>query len=164
MSLPKILAASAIVLVGVSVIIGFNATGGPWTQRLVRFDEQRLSQLNRLSRTVIEYYADNQNHVPGELTDLEKYSQTKLQTPLQHRDLLDPKTKTPIEYKPTSDHSFELCTRFDTAYTHTDHYDNYSSYPLYRSQYQYTLAGSIQNSHPKGPQCYQFTIESKQTK
>lgn len=89
------------------IVYGFYLAGPPFTQRLVRFDSQRVMDLQTIQSQAL-YYWQQKNKLPVALDDL--------------RDPIsgfvppkDPDTDAPYEYRTTGDLSFELCAAFALA-------------------------------------------------
>ncbi|MFH0851884.1 MAG: DUF5671 domain-containing protein [Candidatus Peregrinibacteria bacterium] len=94
-------------IVAIVVITGFVSGGSPFEQRRIRFDEQRVSDLQEIQYQVIEYWIAK-SALPASLADL--------QNPLTGFSMpTDPKTISPYEYQPLKDLTFELCTTFETT-------------------------------------------------
>src|SRR5690606_1242010 len=99
----------AVVLLTVAVVTAAIATGlyfsgPPSEQRLVRLDEQRISNLQHLSAALRRYFTET-GALPAELAEL-----------VDGRRLsglpLDPATAEPYGYTVTGAAEFELCAEF----------------------------------------------------
>lgn len=100
---------SAVVLA--AVIGGFFTAGSPFKTRLIRFDEQRISDLQTLQWQIISYW-QSKGRIPAKLADLED-SISGFRVPL------DPLTRAAYEYHPVIGQAepgntlrFELCADF----------------------------------------------------
>ena len=86
----KIWAVSVAVIILISIILGFSILGSPQSQRLLRLDNQKISDLQNIQWQVINYWQMN-GIIPESMPNLPK----------------------DIEYKKTSQMTFELCTEFN---------------------------------------------------
>ena len=93
---------SAIVLA--SIVAGFFIMGSPHTQRLLRYDQQRINDLQNLQAQVTNYY---------QTTEKLPESLDKLKDPLVvARVQTDPETGADYGYTKTDELTFELCATF----------------------------------------------------
>lgn len=93
------------VVVLLSVVSGFFIMGSPYTQRLLRYDHQRIADLQTLQSHVTNYYQTTKR-LPDNLDELtDPLVGTYIPT--------DPSTGKDYEYRPTGELSFELCATFD---------------------------------------------------
>ena len=91
----------------VVVIWGFVVAGSPFEARLVRFDNQRVSDLQGIQSQTV-YFWQQKDKLPQSLTDLtDNISGFKAPN--------DPESIQPYEYKTTGSLSFELCANFDLS-------------------------------------------------
>ncbi len=97
-------AALAILLVGGSVVAGFFIVGSPATQRDIRFDAQRVSDLQNIQWQIINYWQQGER-VPKSLTDLSDPISGWIVPN-------DPETGAPYEYILGEGMSFQLCATF----------------------------------------------------
>jgi hypothetical protein len=103
-ALSKTIAGSVSLLVLISVIAGFFIMGSPQTQRLLRYDQQRIYDLQSIQSQVTNYY---------QTTEALPEFLEKLQDPLiGARIQADPETGNEYEYTKTGDLTFELCAIF----------------------------------------------------
>ncbi len=100
--LPKII----IGLTAAAIVAGIFIAGLPQNQRLVRFDEQRISDVLSVNSSVENYWSKNKK-LPENLNQLETALDIKLP--------VDPETNSPYEYTRKGDLDFELCAVFQTA-------------------------------------------------
>ncbi|MCU0653185.1 MAG: DUF5671 domain-containing protein [Candidatus Pacebacteria bacterium] len=89
-----------------SIIFGFLLVGTPAKQRDLRFDEQRVGDLQQLEDAVVRYW-QSKNQLPKSADDLKVlgYSIPK-----------DPETGKVYEYSVTGDLSFAICADFKTEF------------------------------------------------
>lgn len=93
------------IIVAIAVIVyGFYLAGSPFKQRLVRFDNQRVSDLQIIQSQIV-YHWQQKNKLPQSLDEL-KDSISGFIPPF------DPDTNQTYEYKVTGNLSFELCSDF----------------------------------------------------
>lgn len=83
----------------ISIILGFSVIGSPRTQRLMRWDNQKISDLQNLQWQVINYWQMN-GMIPEMMPNIP----------------LDPETGTPYEYRKRGDLQFELCASFNRSF------------------------------------------------
>lgn len=91
----------------IAVLGGFFIIGSPQTERLRRFDEERVNHLQFLQQEIIQYWT-NKSRLPEKLEDLED--------PLRGISIpKEPQTQANYEYKVLGPESFELCATFALA-------------------------------------------------
>lgn len=117
---------SAIILA--SIISGFFIVGSPFHQRSVKFDAQRINDLQLTQNRIIDYWI-NKGNLPENLNALTDNISG-------FNPLLDPKTKKFYEYNILSDISFELCALFETS---SENYNGVSQfkYPYATENWEY---------------------------
>lgn len=92
------------IVVLLSIVGGFVIVGSPVTARKIRFDSERVSDLQNIQWQIVNYW-QNKNILPESLTDLED--------PLLGFTVpTDPVTGEDYAYNLTGDLSFELCADF----------------------------------------------------
>ncbi len=96
---------AATVAVCIVIVFGFISAGSPFTQRLIRFDDRRVSDLSELQSRIVNYWRQK-GMLPTSLDDL-KDSISGFTPPA------DPETKVPYGYRRTGELSFELCAVFN---------------------------------------------------
>lgn len=119
----------ASVLVLGSIAIGFLVLGSPRTQRLYKYDTQKLENISNIKYS-IENYVYSNNMLPAKLEDINDYSY-RINTE-------DPQTKQKYEYIITGENTYQLCAVFNKA---TPKYDN----SLWR--------------HPEGRHCFDQSVK-----
>lgn len=90
-----------------SIVWGFSVLGSPYTQRLYKYDDQRLSDLQNIDGFITNFYAI-QRVLPASLDE----SMTVLNnsyTTLPY----DPETKQSYEYEKTGKNTYNLCATFN---------------------------------------------------
>ncbi len=96
----------ALVLVIGSIAIGFLVLGSPKTQRLYKYDNQKINDLTSI-RYSIENYVYSNNMLPTKLEDMTDYSYGVTYE--------DPQTKEKYEYIITGENTYQLCAVFNKA-------------------------------------------------
>lgn len=136
----------------ISIILGFAILGSPRTQRLIRYDAQKVSDLQSIQWQVISYWQEK-GVIPVHLGELEGMQQ-------YYRAPLDSQFEKEYEYRKTGEMTFELCADFNKE---TPDDPSYGSYPYYERSAAYpTKGGIIQNDnwqHSAGRQCFQREID-----
>lgn len=130
-----VLATSCLLLA--TIIIAFSIIGSPQTQRLIRLDNQKISDLQNLNWQVINYWQIN-GMIPDQMPGITK----------------DQQTGTPYQYKKTGNMTYELCAVFNRASSA----DQNSSVP----SIAYPVGKMPTNedwSHSAGLQCFSRTID-----
>lgn len=128
-----------------AIIVGFSVIGSPQSQRLMKYDQQKFSELQMLSGQVREYYQKS-NTLPQTLTELAQGFSYPLTT-------VDPQSGTSYIYKIINAKTFELCSTFnfdaDMSVTRPTYY--YSEDPLNTS---------VWNTYKAGEYCFTQTVSN----
>ncbi len=101
----KIFIWSVIVVVSIIVIAGFFIAGSPFKQRLVRFDRERVNDLQLIQGQIVNFWLSKEK-LPDSLDNL-RDSISGFVAPV------DPETGQPYEYKIKNNLTFELCANFN---------------------------------------------------
>ncbi len=88
----------------IAIVYGFFVAGSPFKARLVRFDEQRISDLQSIQSQAV-YYWQQKDKLPSSLADLTD-SISGFKAPV------DPDNQNSYEYKTTGNLAFQLCAKF----------------------------------------------------
>ncbi|MCK5245715.1 hypothetical protein KAJ02_09325 [Candidatus Bipolaricaulota bacterium] len=130
-----IVASVVVVLVVAAVIVGGILLDSPAQERLRRLDERRVSDLRELSYAVDVYWT-REGNLPSSLEELANEERIV-------RELHDPETGDPYEYRVVGYYSYELCAVFalDMAIDDRDY--------LYRSLWL----------HGSGRECFQLEAQ-----
>lgn len=99
------------ILLLASIFVGFGVLGSPKTQKLIRYDNQKIQDLQNIQWQVISYWQVN-GFLPTSLSDINA-SQPYNKMPT------DPQTKTTYGYQKTDTMSFELCAEFNKENSET---------------------------------------------
>ena len=136
---------AAVVAVVAAIVGGFLVAGSPATQRDLRFDEQRIGDLQNLQWQVVEYWRAK-DVLPAELSLLED--------PLRGvRAPKDPQSDEPYGYMVLRPLTFELCATFEREST-----DNYG--PEFARPKEFADGiGDVSWAHSSGEQCFERTID-----
>lgn len=148
-------------LVAIAIVWGFLVVGSPATQRALRFDQQRVSDLQSIQWQIVSYW-QQKGMLPKSLADLSD-SITGFRAPS------DPETGAPYEY---NDHGvtamkttqtgyvFSLCATFGRASEDLKgrgaFYGGGVAYPAMSS---YPYIGDDSWTHPAGHACFDRTID-----
>ncbi len=142
-----ILVISGIVLVLAGIVAGFVIVGSPSTQRSLRFDQQRISDLNNIQYQIINYW-QRVGALPPSLE--------ALNDPISNFQIpADPETGKPYEYISLNKdpHAFGLCATFDLPSVKSD---VPLSYPIPTPEIGYNSW-----THDSGHVCFERTIDPK---
>jgi len=101
----KMFATLAGILVLASIVLGFSVMGSPMRQRALRFDADRVSDLQTIQWQVVNYW-QSKGVLPKELSELED-------TISGYMVPLDPRTDVAYVYKVLDKKKFELCATFE---------------------------------------------------
>lgn len=132
---------SIIAIVTASIIAGFFIVGSPQEERLRRFDERRVSDLQQLQSAVINYYLAKDT-LPQNFIELSANASIPR----------DPETNMLYEYIITNKETFSLCATFALPSLPEN-----GSYPIPKSPY-----GTIDETnwdHGTGHACFPKKID-----
>lgn len=139
----RVLLAGALAVVGVVVVWGFTLIGSPSFNRKLSADKNRAEDLQRLADDVEQYFSEHKKF-PEKLADLKEpeYSYGR------GRQLEDPTTKKPYEFKVKDAFSYELCAEFELTSQEAD---------LERRPYSYSR-NRTRWDHGVGRSCFSLEI------
>jgi hypothetical protein len=101
----KMWAILSTVIVVAAITLGFSVIGSPKTQRLLRYDNQKVNDLQNIQWQVISQW-QRKGVLPSSLAELND--------PISGYQLpVDPQSKDPYEYTRTGAKSFQLCATFN---------------------------------------------------
>ncbi len=136
----------AILLILVSIILGFVVIGSPRTQRMLRYDGEKITDLQGIQGQILSYW-QNKGILPKTLDEM-KDSLSYYTVPV------DSQTQVQYSYKVLNQNSFELCADFNKA--------SPSDLAAYPSSYSYGYGRNGENwQHEAGRQCFERTIDSQ---
>jgi len=136
--------ASAVVVLA-AIVAGFFIIGSPAKQRAMRFDDQRVQDLQMIQSNIINHWTQK-SKIPAQLSELTD-SLSGFTPPL------DPSTKQPYEYFVKGDLKFELCATF----TYSSETNSLSKYPAVPMRYGESFMDNW--SHGGGRICFERTID-----
>ena len=135
----------AAVLVLGSIVAGFSVLGTPSSQRMLRYDSQKVSDLQSIQWQVVNYW-QQKGVLPATLAEL--------QDPISGFMIpTDPQTRVPYEYQKTGILSFNLCAEFNKQAQIVNGSVARIAYP--------EPMGKLNESwqHEAGRQCFERTID-----
>lgn len=142
--LRKMLAGTGLVIVFGAVSLGFVMAGSPFSARLVRLDERRVTDLREIHQAIQQMTTERKQDtltmtrpLPTDLEEVAAFRRT--QQSGRELSLLDPQTGDADQYRSTSEKSYELCTTFTV--------ERKKTFDLFWN-------------HPAGKHCYSFKVES----
>jgi hypothetical protein len=144
----KMWAISVGVVILISIILGFGVLGSPQSQRLLRYDNQKVTDLQNIQWQVISYWQMN-GAIPADLNEIKKQQNVVVPT--------DPQSKQDYEYKKTDTMNFELCATFNQQ-----NMTNQNQYPVAAPVTYPAKGGIIQNdnwNHSAGRECFERVID-----
>ena len=133
----------SLVVILSSIIWGFSVLGSPRTQQLLKYDQQRVNDLQNINGQIQNYYATN-GTLPNTIEEMSNGNYYITQK-------VDQQTGKPYEYyKAGDDKGYKLCADFNKA---SD--DKNASTPAI---YSYPYDGITTWAHPAGQYCFKQTI------
>jgi hypothetical protein len=138
------------VIILISIILGFSVLGSPQSQRLLRYDNQKVTDLQNIQWQVISFWQTN-GSVPVDINEMES-AQPNTSIPR------DPQTKDNYEYNKTGAMTFELCANFNKENKNINQNQYIGAVPM-----SYPVKGTIiQNdnwNHSAGRYCFPRVID-----
>ncbi len=131
------------------VAAGFVIAGSPQSQRLVRFDERRVNDLQLIQGQIVTYWQNN-NVLPQNLDQL-RNDIYGISIPV------DPKTGQVYEYQVVNDLEFKLCANFETSTSSKDS-------RFYKPSAMPIVGYPFKNEtwdHGKSPTCFERNIDTQ---
>lgn len=142
----KVFVIAAIAITAAVVVTGFVTAGSPFRQRLVRFDQQKVSNLQTIQGQTV-YFWQQKERLPQSLDEL----RDPISGFVPPR---DPQSEAAYEYRTTGIRSFELCAEFNLS--SKDAAGTPRPEPL---SYPYP-GGTTENwEHGEGRACFARTID-----
>lgn len=130
------IASAAVILA--CIVWGFSVLGSPRTQQLLRYDEQKVSDLQNINNEVMNYYS-NKGVLPKDFTEMANGNYYVAQ--------VDSQTQKPYEYLKTGSTTYNLCAEFNKA-----------SNDQGNLAYSVSPYGNVSWIHPAGYYCFTQTI------
>jgi len=135
-----------IVIVSASIIFGFFVAGSPILQRQLKFDRQRVNDLQIIQNQIVNFWQQKEE-LPKSLEDLTD-NISGFKSPK------DPDTKKDYIYKVTGDLTFELCAEFNLELKETTGRERF----VMREEFPIKL-GSENWTHSAGLYCFDREID-----
>lgn len=111
---------SATMVIG-SIVAGFSVLGTPQSQRLLRYDSEKVSDLQNIQWQIVNYW-QQKGTLPAKLAELEDpISGFIIPT--------DAQTEAPYEYQKTGTLSFNLCAVFNKSLQTVNNSTSRTMYP-----------------------------------
>lgn len=136
-----------IIVVLASLVSGFALAGSPFRQRLVRFDAEKLGDLQSIQAQVVNYW-QRKEKLPASLDEL----RDEISGFVAPRDR---QTGEAYGYAVKGDLSFEFCATFNLA---GNGKDARSRFPYAPEPFGANLSSDVWD-HPAGRQCFSRTID-----
>ncbi len=136
----------ATVLVVASLVLGFVVLGSPRTQRLMRYDEARITELQTIQHQIISYWQSKES-LPEDLTALKDSLSFGPSIPFEDRE------GNPYTYRVIAPLVFELCATFNFD---SDEKNFSLAYPRYGGEFQ-----NENWDYQSGEYCFERTIDSE---
>ncbi len=132
--------ATALVILA-SILWGFYVLGSPRTQRLYKYDEQKVNDLMNISNQVQSYYS-TKGFIPEKLDALNALYGYPGVIPN------DPQSGQSYEYVKSSNTSYNVCAIFNMQSNDNNQINRPAAYPY----------GGVSWAHPAGHKCFSETI------
>lgn len=135
------------VIILASIIWGFSVLGSPATQRNMKYDNQKIMNLQEIQWQVINYWQMN-GALPVSLEEMELNKEYFVTVPT------DPQLKKSYGYEKTGEMTFKLCAEFNK--------ENKAGQNGYGAQANYPKGSVIQNenwNHGAGEQCFTRVVD-----
>ncbi len=144
---------SGLIMVIAAIVTGFVLVGSPAKQRAMRFDSQRVSDLQNIQYQVLSYW-QIKNKLPAKLEDMNDSFSGQIVP-------VDKETGAGFEYNVKKENSFELCANFSLDYVDTNgRGDSYYDGGYMSSSYPIGYFSPTDNwKYNKGRTCFQRTID-----
>lgn len=149
----KLLSYFGLAVVMASVILGFITVGSPTKQRNLRFDSQRIADLQNIQSQVVNYW-QQKGKLPAKLIDLKD--------PLYGSSVSkDPENNTEYGYSIKGDKVFEICATFALKYDDPNGKGGYVYRDAYMLNTVYPVMGGDNDDwkHDVGLTCFSRTID-----
>ncbi len=146
-----LLAYLGIILVLAAIIAGFVTVGSPTKQRNLRFDGQRVSDLNNIQWKIINHW-QTKGVLPEKLEDMnDQLYGDKIP--------MDPESKKAYVYDVTNKTQFKLCASFSLKSQDNEGRGNYYGGYRYGSYLDTSMGENESWKHEAGNVCFERTID-----
>ncbi len=129
----------AFVIIAGSIAWGFSVLGSPHTQRLQKYDDEKVSDLTNINNAITSWYS-GKGSLPASIEELSTLNSYYFNT-------LDTQTQAPYEYVKTDKTTYDLCAEFNTSSPEAGKPNMYMR-PL----------GYVSWTHQAGHYCFHETI------
>lgn len=147
----KIFVWAIVASLAIVVVAGFFVAGSPFKQRLVRFDTQKVNDLQNLQGQVVNYWMQK-NQLPKTLDDL-RDSISGFVPPL------DPQSGVAYQYNVTGKLSFKLCAEFNLP-SAASRIDGRAPKAVLATPFGYVAYETNETwNHGAGSQCFSRSID-----
>lgn len=142
--------AAAVIVIG-SIVIGFSVLGTPQSQRMDRYDVQKVSDLENIQWQIVNFWQQKEK-LPATLAELsDPISGFSIPT--------DSQTGEAYGFEVTGPLTFKLCATFNTESLGVRSSDESQGRLTYPSE-PYPLGQKRENwEHPSGVHCFERTID-----
>ena len=149
-NIPRRAGWAAVVIVALSLVVGFMVMGSPANQRMRHYDDQRVSDLQNINYQIINYW-QLKRVLPTVTADVENKATGNIIP-------VDPETGTAYSYEVVTPLSYKLCATFNLPSTGVDStLRGGETQPVPVPTIK--MAGQENWSHSMGIQCYIRTID-----
>ena len=138
-------------IVVASIIVGFITVGSPTKQRNIRFDNQRISDLQTIQSNVVSSW-QQKGKLPAKLSDLND-ALYGISIPN------DPEDSSDYVYNIKGDKSFEVCAKFALKSEDTKGKGTYGTGYSYDTSYPIYTGDTTNWKHESGLSCFTRTID-----
>ncbi|MES2315734.1 MAG: DUF5671 domain-containing protein [Patescibacteria group bacterium] len=128
----------ALVIAIAAIVWGFAVLGSPRSQRLMKYDEQKVNDLTNIKGSLESYYATH-GSLPA---SLQEATASDYYVPA-----VDPQSNLPYEYTKTGAQTYDVCAEFNTA-----------TPPATKPNIYMRPIGYESWTHPAGHYCFSETI------
>lgn len=134
---------AGVIVIG-SIIWGFAVLGSPRTQRLIKYDQQKVNDLQNINNRVTNFYADK-GYLPKNMEEAMSYENYYVTQ-------VDSQTQKPYEYEKINETTYNLCADFNKASNNETRNGKMMSAPI---RDPYSTRSWV---HPAGRYCFEQTI------
>ena len=138
-----------VTVVAASIVAGFFIVGSPFEERVRRFDDRRVSDLQNIQSEIINYWI-SKGSLPGTLSDI-RDDIRGITIPK------DPETGAEYEYTARGNLTFALCATFSRA---SETMNSSTPKPIMDPYYRGGVPAIGENwEHNEGRVCFERTID-----
>lgn len=137
-----------------AIVLGFLVVGSPYKQRILRFDNQRINDLQNIQYQIVNYW-QTKGKLPLTLDEMKD--------PIYYSDIAkDPETSIAYEYRTKNNLTFELCSNFGLKSEDNKGRGGYSGGSITYPNIYISLGSENSNdvwNHNSGRVCFDRTID-----